>query len=80
MQPSPLCAQRSSCEGEGLSRSQAGELTAFKVVACDGFGNRQTAGGDDIRAQVACAEDDKQASVTASVTDLGKGVYKVRLS
>ena len=30
--------------------------------------------------EVACAEDDKQSSVTASVTDLGKGVYKVRLS
>ena len=78
MQPGPLCAQRSSCEGEGLSRAQAGELTAFKIVTCDGFGNRQTAGGDDIRAQVSCAEGGQQSSVTASVTDVGKGVYKVR--
>ena len=78
-QPGPLCAQKSSCEGEGLSRAQAGELTAFRIITCDGFGNRQTAGGDDIRAQVACAQGEQQGSVTGSVTDLGKGVYKVRL-
>ena len=80
MQPGPLCAQKSSCEGEGLSRAQAGELTAFKIVTCDGFGNRQTAGGDDICAQVSCTEGGQQSSVTASVTDIGKGVYKVRLA
>lgn len=69
--------EQSSCEGDGLRRAQAGELTSFTVICCDSFGNRQTAGGDDISVQVSSAEGDKQSSVAGSVADMGRGVYKV---
>ena len=77
MQPAALCAEQSSCEGDGLSRAQAGELTSFTVITCDSFGNRQTAGGDDIIVQVSSAEGDKQSFVAGSVADMGRGLYKV---
>lgn len=78
VQPGALCAERSSCEGSGLSRAQAGVPTTFQVIACDRFGNRQTAGGDDIRVQVSTAASDKQALVRGSVADNGRGLYEVR--
>ena len=76
-QPAQLCAERSFCEGEGLSQAQAGELASFRITARDQFGNLQTAGGDDISVNVASAAGDEQASVMATVSDLGRGMYKV---
>ena len=77
MQPAELCAERSSCEGGGLSRAQAGEPTCFQVTARDRFGNLQTAGGDDISVQVASAAGGNHACTAGSVTDMGRGMYKV---
>ena len=78
LQPADLCAERTSCEGEGLGRARAGVPATFKILACDRFGNRQTAGGDDVRVQVSTAAGDRQASVPGTVMDMGRGVYKVR--
>ena len=77
LQPAELCAERSSCEGPGLSQAQAGEPTCFKVTTRDRFGNLQTAGGDDVSVQVASAAGDNRALVTGSVSDMGRGSYKV---
>lgn len=78
LQPADLCAESTSCEGEGLSRARAGVSATFKILGCDRFGNRQTAGGDDIRVQVSTAAGERQASVPGTVMDMGRGVYKVR--
>lgn len=77
LQPAEMCAERCSCEGAGLSQAQAGEPTCFKVMIRDRFGNLQTAGGDDVSVQVASAAGDQRALVTGSVSDMGRGLYKV---
>ena len=76
LQPAALCAEKSSCEGEGLSRAQAGEPTCFRATARDRFGNLRTAGGDDVSVQVASVAGDNH-SVSGSVANRGRGVYKV---
>ncbi len=76
-QPAELCAEKCSCEGAGLSQAQAGEPTCFKISTRDRFGNLQTAGGDDVSVQVASAAGDNRALVTGSVSDMGRGLYKV---
>ena len=77
LQPAELCAEKCSCEGEGLGRAQAGEPTCFRITARDCFGNLRTAGGDDISVQVASTAGGNRASVSGSVADRGRGVYKV---
>ncbi|CAL8470627.1 g10169 [Coccomyxa elongata] len=76
VQPGPLDASHCSCAGEGLDRAVAGVPATFIVTACDRFGNKQTAGGDDVSVRVTCVDGERSGTVAGKVEDAGRALYK----
>ena len=49
-----------------------------QVLVCARFGNKQTAGGDDISVRVTCVDGKRSGTVAGKVEDAGRALYKVQ--
>jgi hypothetical protein len=68
--------QRTVLQGDGLTNTTVNKTCEFAIVTFDKFGNKRTAGGDDIR--VSLTSKDLNIGVQANIVDEKNGTYIVQ--